>query len=107
MAARFAIAAVIALGHFYISYMLLNYAYALGDASQPAPVFVKIGMVVTGAPLVWLAYAVSFFCRSMGRDILLSAYRFDANQLSLLWLAPRARSYVPLSTCGARNLTNR
>ena len=61
MAARFAIAAVIALGHFYISYMLLNYAYALGDASQPAPVFVKIGMVVTGAPLVWLAYAVSFF----------------------------------------------
>ena len=30
-------AAVIALVHFYISYMLLNYAYALGDASRPVP----------------------------------------------------------------------
>ena len=61
MAARFAIAAVIALVHFYFSWMLLNYAYALGDASQPVPVFVKIAMVVMGAPLVWIAYIVRFF----------------------------------------------
>ena len=61
MAARFAISAVVALAHFYVSYMVLNYAYALGDASRPVPVFVKIAMVVMDAPLVWLAYIVRSF----------------------------------------------
>ena len=61
IAARFAMAAGIALVHFYISYMLVNYAYALGDASQPVPFFVKVALVVMAAPLVWPAYAVRFF----------------------------------------------
>ena len=59
--ARFAIAAVIALVHFYVSFMLLNYAYALGDASRPVPLSLKIALLIAGAPLAWLAYFVRFF----------------------------------------------
>jgi hypothetical protein len=60
LAIRFVIAAAIALMHFYISFMLVNYAYALGDASRPVPLPLKIALLAAGAPLVWPAYFVRF-----------------------------------------------